>query len=369
MKKKHILIIISLLLFLSCSDDSYSPQLSTLRVTESQVSFQAEGGSGTVTVAGDSPIASVTSSEAWCTAQKAGDYSVSLQVSENPNTDTRSSAITIKDSEGNETHVAVTQTGLTFVLDDNKSFIFKDTESSGTVKILAHTLGVSLSVNNEAKSWLTCSLQGEEVSFQATANNTGDARSGYVYCSSGNRRDSILVVQAEAKDLYGDWYIIGDSMEPTETFKKYKVLTYIKVTLSEDSASNKLKMSIPRYNNNSASIDFNEETMGLELFGGMDFGKGGTYYPDFNFEDGIFTGTIRSITYMSSPSAYYPVSLTPDNYLGHFAWMTKASSLSKYIRFDVIGFDYVTTTSRNVPDVWLHYPYMVRADKFTPPAE
>lgn len=33
-------------------------------------------------------------------------------------------------------------------------------------------------------------------------------RSAYVYCTSGPRKDSVLVVQGESKDILGDYYLL-----------------------------------------------------------------------------------------------------------------------------------------------------------------
>ena len=239
MKKLNIIYMLlgCLLTFVACSDDDYSPAVSPLKVTESNVAFNAKGGEGEITVASSTPIASVESSDDWCVASANGDYKVKVTVGANEEVDSRNSVVTIKDQGGNETHIAVSQSGLLFVLDAHK-YVLADAAGKKYVK-LVHSNDVVLNVD-ESADWLKATMQGDSMVVNTEDNATGDVRSAYVYCTSGPRKDSLLIVQGETKDILGDYYFAGQNSKGQ--------LIYILGNLSKGETAGTLKLSFPTIN-------------------------------------------------------------------------------------------------------------------------
>ena len=259
MKKLSIyyMLLVCLLTFAACSDDDYTPNVSPLKITESNVAFTAKGGEGEIVVTSTTPIASVASSDSWCTAATNGDYKVKVSVAVNDNLDSRSSVVTIKDQNGNETNIAVTQAGLLFVLNKHK-FVVGDDAATSFMK-LVHSNDVTVSVAEDV-DWLQASIVGDSLQLNPTANTTGEVRSGYVYCQCGPREDSVLVVQGSTADLYGDYYFAGQD--------KSGKLMYIKSTLSQGTSSDNLKLTFPDWKG-SLLVDFDEENMEFKFRGGQ----------------------------------------------------------------------------------------------------
>lgn len=267
--KKHILFYMlmgCILALTACSDDDYSPSVSPLKVTESKVSFNAKGGQGEITVTSATPIASVESSDEWCEVTLDGDYKVKVSVGTNGDVDTRNSVVTIKDKEGHETHVAVSQSGLLFFLDKHKN-VLNDGNSTSYLK-LVHSNDVKVSVEEDA-DWLKAKVEGDSLVFTLESNATGDVRSAYVYCESGPRKDSVLVVQGETKDILGDYYFAG--------YDNKNNLRYLKSTLSEGKEAGTLNLTFAAFNT-SMAVDYDEENMVIKF-------KGGQYLGDWTLKD------------------------------------------------------------------------------------
>ncbi len=250
-----------LLAFAACSDDDYTPATSPLKVTESSVAFNAKGGDGEITVSSTTPIASVESSDEWCAVSKDGDYKVKVTVSSNEEVDARNSVVTIKDQAGNETHIAVSQSGMLFYLNEHK-YIHTDAAGTGYLKLM-HSYDVTLSVDEDA-NWFTASVQGDSIVFNMEDNTSGNVRSAYVYCTSGPRKDSVLVTQGEAKDVYGDYLLIGKNSKGQ----------YISLSsnLAEGASAGTLKWTIPALKA-SVELPFDEENLSFKYSAGLYWGE------------------------------------------------------------------------------------------------
>lgn len=259
MKKLNIIYMLlgCLLTFVACSDDDYSPTVSPLKVTESSVAFNAKGGDGEITVASTTPIASVESSDDWCVASADGDYKVKVTVDVNEAVASRNSIVTIKDQGGNETHISVTQSGLLFYLDAHKA-VFADAAAKDFVKMV-HSNDVALSVNEDV-DWLEAAVQGDSIVVNTKSNETGEVRSAYVYCTSGPRKDSVLVVQGESKDILGDYYFAGQNTKGK--------LIYIVGNLAKGKTVNTLKLSFPALNA-SMEVPYDEASLSFKFLCGQ----------------------------------------------------------------------------------------------------
>lgn len=259
MKKLKIfyLLLGCLLTFAACSEDDYSPAVSPLKVTESSVDFNAKGGDGEITVSSTTPIASVVSSEEWCKVSTDGDYKVKVSVGVNGEVYTRNSVVTIKDQSGNETKIAVTQSGLLFYLDAHRT-VSADAASISYMK-LVHSNEVTLEVDEDA-TWLKASMQGDSLVLTTEENNTGNVRSAYVWCYSGPRKDSLLVTQGETKDVLGDYYFAGTNTQGE--------VRYILGNLSEGTTSGTLKLSFPKLNAG-LEVPYDEDNLKINFSAGQ----------------------------------------------------------------------------------------------------
>ena len=204
-KFNFILIILGCMLFaMSCSDDNKVVEESPLKVVESNVVFTAAGGNGTIKVTSTTPVASVTSSDDWCKVSVSGSDAISVNVGQYAGTESRNSLVTITDKNSNEVHIAVSQSGFVFSVDEDKHVI-KDAEGTYFVPMV-HSLAATAVADS---SWLKASVVGDSLVLKATANTTGDVRSSYVRCECSGNKDSVLVVQGETSDILGNYYFAG----------------------------------------------------------------------------------------------------------------------------------------------------------------
>lgn len=263
------IIVFCLMSLASCSDNDYSPTESSLKIVESEVEFSAQGGDGQITISDDTAISTVESSDEWCKVASTQNNIVKLTVAANQESNSRNAVITITDAKGNKAHVAVSQSGMLFSLEENKVLMFKDKASEGTVEILSNTFTVTLD-SKENSDWLSASVEGNKISVRTTENNTGKERVGCVYCTCGSRKDSIYVIQMEAKDVYGDYMVIGDSLEG---FDESIMSWHIKLNLAPSDKDGKIKLTFPDFGN-SYDVDFDEGNI------------------EFKYPAGLFLGTI-----------------------------------------------------------------------------
>lgn len=289
--KKHILFYMLLgciLALTACSDDDYSPSVSPLKVTESNVNFNAKGGQGDITVTSTTPIASVESSDEWCQVTQNGDFNIKVSVGVNEDVDTRNSVVTIKDKNGNETHVAVSQSGLLFILDQHKQ-VFDDEAASATLSFV-HSNEATVTVE-EDNEWLKAKVDGDNLILTSEANATGDVRSAYVYCASGPRKDSVLVVQGETKDLLGDYYFLG--------YNNKGQLRYLNSNLSEGTEDGTLTLTITPFKQ-AMIVDYDEENLVINF-------KAGQYLGEWTLDEGTEDETTAYVytTVWETTNGYY----------------------------------------------------------------
>lgn len=269
MKAKTFIFFLSAVLICmsSCSNDDgdvYIP----IAIAQSDVVFDAEGGDGYVSLRGSGSVASVTSSDDWCTASFDGGSTVNLRVPVNPSSDNRNAVVTVIDDNGNEVHVAVSQTGSVYVLDSNKVLNFGYNDSTAAVSIASHNIDANL---ESSVSWLTAKKDGNSIVVNAVDNNTGTWRCGVVRCYVGSKlKDSIVVVQVEDKDIYGDYYMTGDPVSLT-SYQTYGFVppSSIRVSLSKAADEGKISFSIPSHDV-SADFEYDQQHHEIVIPAGQD---------------------------------------------------------------------------------------------------
>lgn len=287
----------SLITMASCSDDSQTIEPSPLQIVKSDIKFTALGGTGTVTVTSTTPIASATSSDSWCTLEVTTDTTVSVTAQPYTGKESRNALITITDGNGNEAHVAASQTGAFFFLEQD-SVVVGDTPE-GTVTVgMKHSSDVT--ITNSA-DWIHVEASGDALTFSIDDNTTGNVRSSKVYVSSLDMTDSVFVLQFEHADIVGDYYF-GGIVNSTDS------LAYLNATLA-DNGDGTMKLSFPDLNW-SGDLAFNDNNGKLNLPGGVYWGTlavdngDGTSTTYYVYDD-LWDTTQGYITWAGTRSADY----------------------------------------------------------------
>lgn len=191
------------LVLASCDDDDTTNEIPThgLAVTSAATSFEAKGGTNDITVA-QTPISAYANDD-WATVAISGN-TVSVTAAQNNGIETRHTTVVVKSSAQDSAVVNIDQDGMVFQLSAS-NLTFNDNASRSV-----YTVKHNLDVNIETKAdWLTAVMSGDSLTISATENTTGSPRLGYVYYTSGDVTDSILVKQFDSeKDVPGDYDLV-----------------------------------------------------------------------------------------------------------------------------------------------------------------
>lgn len=343
----------------SCSSDDYSPYISALKVVKSDVDFSATGGNGQITVSNDAAIASVESSESWCNATLADANSANVTVERNQNSDGRHAIVTIKGVNGGEVHVAVSQSGVQLTLEGSKRFLFNYSPSRGAVKVETHSFDVDISTDDN--SWISARMVGDSVLFTTEENNTNMYRGGYIYCSCGSRTDSILVMQAEKKDVYGEYEVIGDAIPE---FDESYMATHLKLSLAPSDEEGKIKLIFPEVDaTRSFGVNFNDSSLEFEYPAGLSLG---TTYRHTAFQTGdfdCFTSVFGTNMQGSSTLDYSNSNHSMTAYMtfenGQIVWRFKDNHSWTGVTTNGIAVTIITGIRSYDSMAYLENPYMV----------
>ena len=178
----------------ACSDNEttnpYAHQ-STITVEKAEVTFDANGGIGSVQVSSPSAVSvSIPAEFQWLKASVAGN-AINVSVDPNPNIDGRSAQLTIKNIS-DEVTVTVSQKGLVSRL-SSYQMVFSDEKS---VQALAFDHDVPVNVQS-LDDWIVVQVDDENsrLLVGVASNDVETARVGYVAISSGNVKDTLAVLQ------------------------------------------------------------------------------------------------------------------------------------------------------------------------------
>ncbi len=207
MKKIYNIMLAAVLAFsfASCSDDTDNPydHVSTINVVKQSVAFDASASTGKVVVKTPGGITRVALSQSWCEATFDGD-TVTVTAPQNQSLETRYSKLTVWAGE-DSTSVMVQQNGYHVSLPDAMNGIIGGDDASVSKFFVSRNVDIAFSASED---WITPSLVGDSLVVSLAANNTGHVRSGYVYYSFGDTKDSIAVKQFDFdKDFAGECYL------------------------------------------------------------------------------------------------------------------------------------------------------------------
>lgn len=196
----------------ACSDDTDNPYAheNTITIQRSNLDFAAKEGKGAVVFSSTAGNVSVKSNAAWCTTTMVGD-SVVVGVTQNNTLNGRSTTIVL-DNGTDTLALAVTQRGVIAQFAEKGIAVKTDDAFSGKYAI---TRNIDLSVRS-APDWVNAVFDGDTLSVDVEANNTGVFRSGYVVYGSADFVDSIKVFQADFnKDIAGSYKLYYENAKGT----------------------------------------------------------------------------------------------------------------------------------------------------------
>jgi hypothetical protein len=239
MKKNLIIQILLLSIFLAgCTSTEYFEFENTqFKIESANVNFTATGGIGEIVVA-ESENFTATVDKDWCSLEVNGKI-ISVTATPNMSISGRTAQITL--TSGNRVnYVSVTQTSITFNIDANNSNI---NGRGGEVRI-AYQTEASLAVDTVIGSWLTASVDGNEIILQATANpNLDSTRSANVILAIQNGSTTLFTyninVTQEKNYLDYEDYIGTYTMHYTTTNASSVSTRSLSVKLSVKSATDK----------------------------------------------------------------------------------------------------------------------------------
>lgn len=358
----------------SCSDSDNALD-APLAITQADAVYDAAGGEGKVTISSPYGINSISISDSWCVATQEGDNSVHLNVAANPLMETRSAVVTITDNNGGEAHLSISQGGSLYSLNENKAFNFGYQDSTLTVKIASHNVDADLKASAD---WLSARQEGENIVVNVSANNSGTWRAGTVYCQIGGiNRDSIVVVQAEEKDIYGDYYMVG---EPYNASQTYPSVTRLSIVRGDSANQVKINWTDTGF---SCDYPFAADSLVLKIWANVyhplgyrrftisDFMVGG----DIDAMSGVYLLMLSDNGYANGGFRTNQENLSTDAYLSaignQVVWRLRSNSSLPGVEFNGIFIydDYESLYTSGGVFIRARNVYMIPANKYTPTAE
>lgn len=228
------LLLLGVLGFSSCSDDTENPYASesSIKVVKNNLSFDAAASEGFVIYTSNGNVTATTSAS-WCKAVVSGD-TVKVTVAQNNTKNGRGAMVTLH--QGTDTlNLPVLQQGILTKIE--KSTVSLANDDAASLRY-GFSSTVDLSVISYP-DWATANIANDSLYVDVTANTTGHLRSGYIVYGSESYVDSIKVYQADFdKDIAGQYTLYYETSltDPTQKSLRRKTLSetslYINATLS-----------------------------------------------------------------------------------------------------------------------------------------
>ena len=204
----------------SCKDNPTDDMIQSNRqlkvVSVTGTTFKAAGGENTITV--DHPIASAYANVDWATVKAdKGTNSVLVTAATNDSKQSRHATVVVKSSPADSVIVNIDQYGFVFSTSLPQSLLLSDKAQAQT-----YTMEVDIPPTVASTAdWLKATVDGDELSLEATENATGHPRTATVTITTSNGSTyTSSVTQAEFnKDIAGEYYLLdGDSLAAGITY-------------------------------------------------------------------------------------------------------------------------------------------------------
>ena len=197
-----LLTVLSLGLAVACGDPA-GLEDPGFRITASDVLFQPEGGTGTITL--DAEGVSAASDKDWCQVSVSG-KTVTVTVPSYGGAYARSAEISLSDGRASR-RALVYQYAVVVDSDMSASYAFDD---AARVEDFSFRTNAPVEVLSDF-DWLDGDYADGRFYLRIAENRTGDIRRGYLVISyQGELSDTVRVSQSEfGKDIAGQYYLIG----------------------------------------------------------------------------------------------------------------------------------------------------------------
>lgn len=198
------------------SDDEIQGNSQLKVVSVTSTTFKAAGGEDTLTV--DKPIASAYANVDWATVKiDKATNSVFVTAAKNDSKQSRHTTVVVKSSPTDSVIVDFDQYGYVFATSLPQALLLSDKAQTQTYDM---QVDVPPTVTTTA-DWLKATVDGDELSLEATENATGHPRTATVTITTSNGSTyTSSVTQAEfSNDIAGEYYLLdGDSLAAGKTY-------------------------------------------------------------------------------------------------------------------------------------------------------
>lgn len=172
----HYLFLLTCLLFVACNDDDNNAE--GAYIIKSEVTFEAQGGTGTIEVSTDNLSAS--SDQDWCKVEAEGNI-VKVTVPQNIDIGGRTALITIL-ANNNKLMVPVTQVAPVFIISSTDPLSFFGNDETIELQVQS---SLEVKISPEA-DWIKYEKTGNTIAFHCTKSDV-PLRTGQVKIMSGTK--------------------------------------------------------------------------------------------------------------------------------------------------------------------------------------
>ena len=207
----NILVLCLCCVLAGCSDDDSPIGGTAIQIESADLDFTAEGGEGSITVAGNGVISAVSDKD-WCTVSVDG-MTIHVTVAESQEITSRTALIVIS-SGADSREIPVVQAGALATLGDGPtSYVFG--YDGGTFEYsFKSNVSYTVEIPEDAKAWISYVEDTDEEAasegwtrlvFTANANEGETFRGAELSFSTGGKEVSLSVVEIGVNDIAGTW--------------------------------------------------------------------------------------------------------------------------------------------------------------------
>lgn len=184
--------------FAACDNDEfvYVPEEPQVEIINSDIIFDANGGTGTVTVKAEGSISATCTSE-WCSVSASGN-TITATAQPNYGLDGRAAQILVT-CNNQVTKLTAQQTGMVFTYVDAQYVVEM---AGGDIVINGNS---TLPTTYEADDWIKVDNGLGAYLLTIGKNDSGDTRTGTVKISAGDVSATITIVQKFDRDFSGEY--------------------------------------------------------------------------------------------------------------------------------------------------------------------
>ena len=196
--KIYALSLAAILGFAACDNDEfvYVPEEPQINILQSDILFDANGGTGTVKIDAQGSV-SVSTSSSWCSASVSGN-TITVIAEPNPTLEGRAAQI-IATCNGVDTKFTAQQTGMIFSYVDQQYVVEM---AGGDIIINGKS---TIPTTYEADDWIKVDNGLGSYLISVGRNDSGDSRTGTVKISAGDISATITIVQKFDRDFSGEY--------------------------------------------------------------------------------------------------------------------------------------------------------------------